>query len=81
MNIMKLVRKINSTYNQVNSNLKILQIEGIVFDEYFGQKRVISLNMANPKTGLLLQALKILETPTDLHNFTTNRGKTTIIET
>lgn len=60
---MELVRKVNSTYNQVNSNLQILQKEGIVFDEHFGRMRVIRLNRENPKTGLLLQALKILETP------------------
>jgi predicted transcriptional regulator len=60
-NIMELVRKVNSTYNQVNSNLKILQKEGIVFDEFFGRMRVISLNKENAKTALLLQALKTLD--------------------
>jgi len=60
-NVMALVRKVNSTYNQVNSNLQILQKEEIVFDEHFGRMRVIRLNRENPKTGLLLQALKILE--------------------
>jgi predicted transcriptional regulator len=58
---MELVRKVNSTYNQVNSNLQILREEGIVFDEHFGRMRVIRLNKDNPKTALLLQALKILE--------------------
>jgi predicted transcriptional regulator len=58
---MELVRKVNSTYNQVNSNLQILREEGIVFDERFGRMRVIRLNKDNPKTVLLLQALKILE--------------------
>lgn len=65
INVMKLVRKVNSTYNQVNSNLQILQKEGIVFDEHFGRMRVIRLNRENPRTLLLLQALKILETPED----------------
>jgi len=60
---MMLVRKVNSTYNQVNSNLQILQEEEIVFDEHFGRTRVIRLNKENPRTALLLQALKILETP------------------
>jgi len=60
-NIMKLVRKVNSTYNQVNSNLQILQKEGIIFDEHFGRMRVIRLNRENPRTALLLRALKILE--------------------
>jgi len=64
-NVMELVRKVNSTYNQVNSNLQILQKEGIIFDEHFGRMRVIRLNRENPRTLLLLQALKILEAPKD----------------
>jgi hypothetical protein len=59
---MELVRKVNSTYNQVNSNLQILEKEGIVFDEHFGRMRVIRLNRENPRTTRLLQALKILVT-------------------
>lgn len=62
-NVMELVRKVNSTYNQVNSNLQILQKEGIIFDQHFGRMRVIRLNKKNPRTARLLQALKILETP------------------
>jgi DNA-binding transcriptional ArsR family regulator len=62
-NVMKLVRKVNSTYNQVNSNLQILQKEGIVLDERCGRMRVIRLNKENPRTARLLKALKILETP------------------
>ena len=58
---MKLVQKVNSTYNQVNSNLQILRNEGIIFDEHFGRMRVIRLNRENPRTLLLLQALKMLE--------------------
>jgi hypothetical protein len=60
---MELVRRVNSTYNQVNSNLQILQEEGIIFDQHLGRMRIIRLNKENPKTTLLLQALKILETP------------------
>jgi predicted transcriptional regulator len=62
-NVMELVRKVNSTYNQVNSNLQILQKDGIVFDEHIGRMRVIRLNRENPRTTLILQALKMLETP------------------
>jgi hypothetical protein len=58
---MELVRKVNSTYNQVNSNLNILEKEGVVFDEHFGRMRVIRLNKENSRTKLLLQALKMLE--------------------
>lgn len=63
VNVMELVRKVNSTYNQVNSNLQILQKEGIIFDEHFGRMRVVSLNKENPKTTILLQAIKLLKTP------------------
>ncbi len=59
---MRLVRKVNSTYNQVNSNLQILQKERIIFDEHFGRMRVIRLNKENPRTKILLQTLKMLET-------------------
>ena len=62
-NVMELVRKVNSTYSQVNPNLKILREEGIIFDEHFGRMRIIRLNKENPKTALLLEALRILETP------------------
>jgi len=68
VNVMQLVRKVNSTYNQVNSNLQILQRERIVFDDHFGRMRVIKLNRENPRTARLLQALKILETPEDRRN-------------
>jgi len=62
-NVMDLVRRVNSTYNQVNANLLILQKEGIILDEHFGRMRVIRLDRENSKTTLLLQALRILETP------------------
>jgi methylphosphotriester-DNA--protein-cysteine methyltransferase len=65
---MALVRKVNSTYNQVNSNLQILQKEEIIFDEHFGRMRVIRLNKKNPRTARLLQALKILETLEERQN-------------
>ena len=60
-NVMELVRKVNSTYNQVNLNLHILQKEGIVFDEHFGRMRVIRLNRENSRTIILLEALRMLE--------------------
>ena len=62
VNVMELVRKVNSTYSQVNPNLRILSEEEIIVDEHFGRMRVIRLNRENPKTDALLQALKILET-------------------
>jgi Predicted transcriptional regulator len=61
MNIMAVVRKINSTYNETNRNLKILEQEGIIHSEVYGRVRYIKLNRENPRTTLLLQALKTLE--------------------
>ena len=58
---MALVQKVNSTYNQVNSNLHILQKEGIIFDDHFGRMRVIRLNKENSKTKVLLEASKLLQ--------------------
>jgi DNA-binding transcriptional ArsR family regulator len=61
INVMGLVRRINSTYNEVNRNLKILREEGIVMDSYFGRVRMIRLNREAARTMVLLQALKTLE--------------------
>jgi predicted transcriptional regulator len=63
VNVMALVRKVNSTYSQVNPNLQILREEGVIFDERFGRMRIVRLNKENPKTTILLQALKLLEPP------------------
>ena len=60
-NVMALVRKVNSTYNQVNSNLHILNKEGVVFDEHIGRMRVVRLNKENSRTRLLLEALKMMQ--------------------
>lgn len=68
VNVMELTRKVNSAYNQVNQHLHLLQQEAIVFDKRCGRLRLISLNRENPKTVLLLQAMRILETPTDHGN-------------
>lgn len=64
--VMQLVSRVGSTYNELNRNLAILKQEGIIFDEYrvkvrHGKIRVITLNRDNPKTKVLLQALKALE--------------------
>ena len=58
--MMDLVRKVNSTYTQVNRNLQILEQEGIVESRYYGRMRVIRLNRENPKTKVLLKALRML---------------------
>jgi len=59
--IMDLVRKVNSTYGEVNRNVQILQQEGIVSSRYHGRMRIIKLNSDNPNTATLLEALKLLK--------------------
>jgi predicted transcriptional regulator len=59
-NMMELIRKVNSKYPQLNSEVKILQTEDIVIDEHIGRMRRIKLNKENPKTLALLKALRIL---------------------
>jgi predicted transcriptional regulator len=66
MQVMKLVTSVGSTYNEVNRNLLILEKEGIIINEYpvkvrHGKVRIIRLNRENPKTQLLLAALKTLD--------------------
>lgn len=58
--MMDLVRKVNSTYIQVNRNLGILEKEGIVKSKRYGRVRMIRLNRENPKTEAILKALEIL---------------------
>lgn len=59
----QLVRMINSTYNEVNRNLTILQEEGIIRTKRLGRLKVIELQIDNPKTLALLKALELLERP------------------
>jgi predicted transcriptional regulator len=66
--MMKLVRTINSTYNEVNRNLHILKREGIITERHAGHKRVISLNLENERTLVLLKLLKIRENSVNLKN-------------
>jgi hypothetical protein len=63
---MRLVSNVNSTYNELNRNLSILAKEGIITDEYrvkvkHGKVRVIALKRDNPKTKLLVDTLKALD--------------------
>ena len=56
---MQLILKVNGKYPQVNAELQVLQKENIIFDQHMGGMRM-ELNKENPKTVLLLKALKIL---------------------
>jgi len=55
---------INSTYNQVNPNLQILETEEIIKITNYGRLKMVELEIANPKTQALLKALHILNSPT-----------------
>lgn len=63
-NVTNLVRIINSTYNQVNRNLQILEKEGIVETKRYGRMKIIELKIENPRTQALLKALHMLNRPT-----------------
>jgi predicted transcriptional regulator len=70
--IMKLVRTVNSTYNEVDLNLRILEREGIVTQRHSDRKRIIHLNFKNEKTLVLLKLLKIRENSVDLKHLRRN---------
>lgn len=61
LTMMALVRKINSTYDEVNRNLQILQKEALITQQYLGRLRLIRLNLNNKNVSILLHALKSLE--------------------
>jgi hypothetical protein len=61
--VVKLVRIVNSTYNKVDCNLRILEDERVVTQKYLGHTRLIQLNRENKKTLVLIKSIKILETP------------------
>jgi len=61
--VTNLVRVINSTYNQVNRNLQILEKEGIIKTKHYGNVKMIELNVENPKTKTLLKVLHMLNRP------------------
>jgi len=55
------VRIINSTYNEVKRNLKILEKEEIISIRFYGRMRMVEIRMENPKTQMILQALRLLD--------------------
>ena len=63
---MKLASNVGTTYNELNRNLLILEKEGIIINEYRvkvrrGKVRILRLNKENPKTEVLISALKMLD--------------------
>ena len=65
VNMMKLVRIVNSTFNEVDRNLRVLESAGFITQKRVKRERIISLNFENKKTLALLKALKALEAPID----------------
>jgi len=61
--VTNLVRITNSTYNQVRRNLDIMEKEGIIKIQSYGNMKMIELEFSNPKTAKLLKALQTLQTP------------------
>jgi len=58
---MEIVQGINSTYNEVNRNLIILEREGIILQQFLGRRRIIQLNFENKKTMPLVEIIKTLD--------------------
>ena len=66
LQVMQLVSKVNSTYNELNRNVMLLEKEGIIINEFrvkvrHGKIRIIRLNKDNPKTKILLATLQTLD--------------------
>jgi len=58
--MMDLVRRVNSTYTQVNRNIEILEWEGIIEIKNLGRMKIIQLKREDDKTKAILKALEIL---------------------
>jgi GTP-sensing pleiotropic transcriptional regulator CodY len=58
---MKLVRVTNSTFNEVDRNLRILEAAGFIIQKRTKGKRIIFLKVSNEKTLKTLQTLRALE--------------------
>lgn len=61
LNVMKLVHAVNSTYNEVNRNLRILESEDLIAQKYIGRKRFISLNLKSKRTSAVFEILNLME--------------------
>jgi hypothetical protein len=66
------VRTVNSTYNEVNRNLRILEREGLVTQQHVEHRRIVRLNFKNEKTVVLLKLLKIINGSVDLKQLRRN---------
>lgn len=60
-NIMSIVRSTNSTWTEVDRNIKFLENAGIVESRYLQNQRLIKLTKKSDKVEAVLKALRILE--------------------
>jgi len=60
LNVMRLVRTVNSTYNEVDRNLHILEDERLVAQLYLGHNRIVRLNFEKEKTMVVLKIMELL---------------------
>lgn len=63
MHIMELVRRTNSTYNEIRRNLEILEKENVVSMKRYGRMKTIKINKESEKASVLLKALHVLNRP------------------
>ncbi len=61
--VTNLVRMTNSTYNEVRRNIEIMEKEGIISIQRYGNMKIVQLELNNTKTAKLLKALQTLQTP------------------
>ena len=67
LGIMNLVNITNSTYNEVDRNLNILEERSLIVQLHLGRRRIIRLKLDNEKTMQLLKILKVLNGSIDLN--------------
>lgn len=63
--ITQLVKAVNSTYNEVMRNVRILEGEGIFRLILVGRRCYVSLNYENVKAKILIEALGLLDSRPD----------------
>ena len=72
--MMDLVRRVNSTYSQVNRNIEILECEGIVETKKLGRMKMIQLRREDGKTKAILKALEVLKQQQILEDLSSKKG-------
>lgn len=60
-NITDLVRQTNSTWSEIDRNIKLLEKMGIVSSRLCQNRRLIKLNERDGRTEAVLKALRMLE--------------------